>query len=153
MAEPRRPRRQSPSGGGRRRTARPATPAPDLDGPVVELDIERVAHGGVFVAHNEGRVVFVPDAIPGERVSARITDRRHDRFCRPKARAQQGEDKQQAPSTCHSNQARQRKTNPDGVRVKKAGCDNAADQRDQRPKEWKHEPNPNECGSAKGDLF
>jgi tRNA/tmRNA/rRNA uracil-C5-methylase (TrmA/RlmC/RlmD family) len=48
----------------------------------VELDVQRVAHGGVFVAHHEGRVVFVSDAIPGERVSARITDRSHDRFWR-----------------------------------------------------------------------
>ena len=49
---------------------------------MLELDVERVAHGGVFVAHHEGRVVFVADAIPGERVAARITDRQHDRFWR-----------------------------------------------------------------------
>ena len=79
MAETRRPRRPSTRGRGARR---PAPQAPDLDGPVVELDVERVAHGGVFVAHHEGRVVFVSDAIPGERVSARITDRTHDRFWR-----------------------------------------------------------------------
>lgn len=79
MAESRRPRRQHPRARGARRPA----PAPAAaDGPVVELDVERVAHGGVFVAHHEGRVVFVPDAIPGERVRARITDRRHDRFWR-----------------------------------------------------------------------
>ena len=79
MAETRRPRRPSPRARGARR---PAPRAPDLDGPVVELDVERVAHGGVFVAHHEGRVVFVSDAIPGEHVSARITDRSHDRFWR-----------------------------------------------------------------------
>ena len=82
MAESRRPRRQAPRA---RRAASPHAPAPparDLDGPVVELEVERVAHGGVFVAHHEGRVVFVSDAIPGERVSARVTDRRHDRFWR-----------------------------------------------------------------------
>ncbi|WP_254431310.1 class I SAM-dependent RNA methyltransferase [Agromyces sp. Marseille-P2726] len=56
--------------------------APDTDGPVVELEVERVAHGGVFVARHEGRVVFVADAIPGERVAARITDRSHERFWR-----------------------------------------------------------------------
>lgn len=49
---------------------------------MIELDVERVAHGGVFVAHHEGRVVFVADAIPGERVVARITDQHRDRFWR-----------------------------------------------------------------------
>lgn len=80
MAESRRrPRRPDPRGRGSRR---PAPAPPETDGPVVELDVERVAHGGVFVAHHEGRVVFVPDAVPGERVVARVTDRRHDRFWR-----------------------------------------------------------------------
>ncbi len=46
------------------------------------LDVERVAHGGVFVAHHEGRVVFVADAIPGEQVVARIVDQSKDRFWR-----------------------------------------------------------------------
>jgi tRNA/tmRNA/rRNA uracil-C5-methylase (TrmA/RlmC/RlmD family) len=48
----------------------------------VELDITNVAHGGVFVARHEGRVVFVPDTMPGERVRARIADTSHDRFWR-----------------------------------------------------------------------
>lgn len=48
----------------------------------VELDISNVAHGGVFVARHEGRVVFVPDTIPGERVRVRVADRAHDRFWR-----------------------------------------------------------------------
>ncbi|GAA4153406.1 class I SAM-dependent RNA methyltransferase [Leifsonia shinshuensis] len=48
----------------------------------VELDIINVAHGGVFVARHEGRVVFVPDTLPGERVRARVADRAHDRFWR-----------------------------------------------------------------------
>jgi len=48
----------------------------------VELDITNVAHGGVFVARHEGRVVFVTDAIPGERVRARITEARHGSFWR-----------------------------------------------------------------------
>ena len=40
----------------------------------VELEITNVAHGGISVARHEGRVVFVPDAIPGETVRARITE-------------------------------------------------------------------------------
>ena len=48
-------------------------------GDEVELEIEGVAHGGVFVARHggdadcRGRVVFVPDVVPGERVRARLT--------------------------------------------------------------------------------
>ncbi len=51
----------------------------------VELEITNVAHGGVFVARFEGRVVFVPDTMPGERIRARITDTIHDRFWRADA--------------------------------------------------------------------
>ncbi|MFF1571771.1 class I SAM-dependent RNA methyltransferase [Leifsonia sp. NPDC058292] len=51
----------------------------------VDLDITNVAHGGVFVARHEGRVVFVPDTIPGERIRARVTDRKHDSFWRAEA--------------------------------------------------------------------
>lgn len=51
----------------------------------VDLDITNVAHGGVFVARHEGRVVFVPDTMPGERIRARITDRKHDSFWRAEA--------------------------------------------------------------------
>ncbi|GAA1689003.1 TRAM domain-containing protein [Microbacterium sediminicola] len=43
-------------------------------GDIVDLTIADVAHGGVFVGRHEGRVVFVPDAIPGERVRVRLTD-------------------------------------------------------------------------------
>ena len=42
--------------------------------PVLDLDITGIAHGGTFIARHEGRVVFVPDAIPGERVRVRVTD-------------------------------------------------------------------------------
>ncbi|KQQ50406.1 class I SAM-dependent RNA methyltransferase [Plantibacter sp. Leaf314] len=51
-------------------------------GRTVELDITNVAHGGVFVARHEGRVVFVPDTLPGERVRARIVDENEKRFWR-----------------------------------------------------------------------
>ncbi|WP_232333633.1 class I SAM-dependent RNA methyltransferase [Agromyces laixinhei] len=49
---------------------------------MIELEIERVAHGGVFVARHDGRVVFVADAIPGERVAARVSDQGKERFWR-----------------------------------------------------------------------
>ncbi|MFB8386151.1 class I SAM-dependent RNA methyltransferase [Microbacterium sp. NPDC055910] len=51
-------------------------------GDLLDLDITGVAHGGVFVARHEGRVVFVPDAIPGERVRARLTDTSKSSFWR-----------------------------------------------------------------------
>jgi len=40
----------------------------------VELEATKIAHGGISVARLDGRVVFVSDAIPGERVVARIAD-------------------------------------------------------------------------------
>ncbi|MFC9985055.1 class I SAM-dependent RNA methyltransferase [Microbacterium keratanolyticum] len=42
--------------------------------PVIELEVTGIAHGGVGVARHDGRVVFVSDAIPGERVHARVSD-------------------------------------------------------------------------------
>lgn len=51
-------------------------------GKLVELDITNVAHGGVFVARHEGRVIFVSDTLPGERVIARISDASQKSFWR-----------------------------------------------------------------------
>lgn len=73
----RRPARRPDPGGRRPAPARPAEP-----GPILELEVERIAHGGVAVAHHEGRVVFVADAIPGERVVAQVVDAGRERFWR-----------------------------------------------------------------------
>ena len=51
----------------------PSGTAPS-EGSLLDLDVTAIAHGGVFVARHEGRVVFVSDAIPGERVRARVID-------------------------------------------------------------------------------
>jgi len=45
----------------------------DWLGRTIDLDVTNIAHGGVSVARHEGRVVFVSDAIPGERVRARVS--------------------------------------------------------------------------------
>lgn len=39
---------------------------------LIELDLDRIAHGGAAVGRHAGRVVFVRYALPGERVRARI---------------------------------------------------------------------------------
>ena len=69
--------------GGRRR------PEPAADGPLLgaelELDVGPVAHGGHCVARYEGRVVFVRHALPGERVTALVTEDRGGAFCRADA--------------------------------------------------------------------
>lgn len=51
-------------------------------GDEIELEITNIAHGGVCVARHNGRVVFVADAIPGERVVARVTETRKKSFAR-----------------------------------------------------------------------
>ena len=45
-----------------------------MAGREVELEATKIAHGGISVARLDGRVVFVSDTLPGERVVARITD-------------------------------------------------------------------------------
>ncbi len=59
-----------------------ANSAPLTVGDTVELEITGIAHGGVSVARHDGRVVFVADAIPGERVRARVTDAKKKSFAR-----------------------------------------------------------------------
>jgi tRNA/tmRNA/rRNA uracil-C5-methylase (TrmA/RlmC/RlmD family) len=54
----------------------------DMQGHDVELDVTSIAHGGISVARLDGRVVFVTDAIPGEKVIARVTDDRKKSFWR-----------------------------------------------------------------------
>ncbi|MCU1424106.1 MAG: rRNA methyltransferase, partial [Microbacteriaceae bacterium] len=54
----------------------------DSQGTELELDVTNIAHGGISVARHEGRVVFVSDAIPGERVRARITEDSKNSFWR-----------------------------------------------------------------------
>ncbi|MBG6214180.1 MAG: TRAM domain-containing protein [Cryobacterium sp.] len=63
----------------------PQAPAPTTSamvGDELELDITNVAHGGIFVARHEGRVIFVSDTLPGERVRARLTEANHKSFWR-----------------------------------------------------------------------
>ncbi|NHA69620.1 class I SAM-dependent RNA methyltransferase [Phycicoccus flavus] len=44
-------------------------------GDEVEVEVGAVAHGGHCVARHEGQVLFVRHALPGERVTARVTER------------------------------------------------------------------------------
>nr|WP_218116470.1 TRAM domain-containing protein [Leucobacter soli] len=62
----------------------PANPQPRAlqPGDLIELEVTGIAHGGVCVARHDGRVVFVADAIPGERVRARVTEARKKSFAR-----------------------------------------------------------------------
>jgi tRNA/tmRNA/rRNA uracil-C5-methylase (TrmA/RlmC/RlmD family) len=54
----------------------------EMRGREVELDATNIAHGGISVARLDGRVVFVSDAIPGERIVARVSDDDKPKFWR-----------------------------------------------------------------------
>lgn len=58
------------------------TTTPLAPGDLVELDITGIAHGGICVARHDGRVVFVSDTIPGERVRALVTEAKKKSFAR-----------------------------------------------------------------------
>ncbi|HKA25676.1 MAG TPA: 23S rRNA (uracil(1939)-C(5))-methyltransferase RlmD [Candidatus Eisenbacteria bacterium] len=64
----------------------------------IELEVESLALGGRGVAHREGFVVFVDDALPGDRVLARVF-RRRERFAEARAveRLQSSPDRVDAP--------------------------------------------------------
>ncbi len=40
---------------------------------LIELELTTMAHGGSAIGRHEGRTIFVPYAIPGERITARLT--------------------------------------------------------------------------------
>ncbi len=44
--------------------------------PIIELKLDAMAHGGDAIGRHEGRAIFVPYAIPGERVQVEITEDR-----------------------------------------------------------------------------
>jgi len=44
---------------------------------VIELELSAMAHGGEALGHRQGKVVFVPGAIPGEVVRARVVEDRN----------------------------------------------------------------------------
>jgi tRNA/tmRNA/rRNA uracil-C5-methylase (TrmA/RlmC/RlmD family) len=56
-----------------------------LLGTELVLDVGGPVHGGACLARNEGRVVFVRHALPGERVRARVTEDRDGSFLRADA--------------------------------------------------------------------
>lgn len=64
-------------------TTSPPAAAALAVGDIVTLDVGPVAHGGFCVARHDGRVVFVRHALPGERVTAQVTQAREgQRFVR-----------------------------------------------------------------------
>src|SRR3954447_18264632 len=54
----------------------PAAPARPQRGDELDLRIDTLAYGGAGVGRLDGYVVFVRDAIPGDRVRAEITKRK-----------------------------------------------------------------------------
>ncbi len=69
------------------RSTRKGGPGREKDGPrrkedgpgrEIELEVEKLVAGGQGLCRSEGKAVFVPDVLPGERVRVRITEQRRD---------------------------------------------------------------------------
>ena len=75
-----------------------APPAAPRKNEEIEVTVERLALGGRGVAHRDGFVVFVDDALPGDRVRARVF-RRRERFAEARAveRLEPGPHRVEAP--------------------------------------------------------
>ncbi|WP_422647322.1 class I SAM-dependent RNA methyltransferase [Actinoalloteichus caeruleus] len=58
---------------------------PDWTGHRIDLEVGPPGHGGFCVARHEGRVVFVRHALPGERVTALVTEDKGGGYCRADA--------------------------------------------------------------------
>jgi 23S rRNA (uracil1939-C5)-methyltransferase len=54
----------------------PSRRAPEPE--ILDLSVEKLVPGGEGLARHEGKVVFVPGALPGERVRARLVESRKD---------------------------------------------------------------------------
>ncbi len=83
-------------------TESPAPTSPSLVGQEHEVEVGPVAHGGHCVARTEeGRVVFVRHALPGERVVARVTEGREDsRYLRADAVTVLTPSRDRVPAPC-----------------------------------------------------
>lgn len=58
----------------RRRPRQKQSHGRSLVGESFDVEVGPVAHGGHFVARHDGRVIFVRHALPGERVTVRVTE-------------------------------------------------------------------------------
>ncbi len=50
----------------------------ETESDLIEVELERVAHGGDLIGRVDGEVIFVPYGLPGERASVRIASRKRD---------------------------------------------------------------------------
>ena len=52
--------------------------AKETESELIEVELERVAHGGDLIGRVNGEVLFVPYGLPGERASVRVASRKRD---------------------------------------------------------------------------